>query len=230
LSRSIRYLLILAGGGPSERFGRDKLWIDIQGKPVILHSLSVFLNHPDLCAGMVTLSGNDFEAKKALLKPHLPATMKVVPGGHTRSLSVHDAFRELSPGDSDLIVIHDAARPCLTPDILDRALALAERNHAVITGIPVRDTLKAVDGDRVTGTASRADTVQEQTPLIFRAALLKQAYARPEAEWKDFTDEAQMLESVGIPVYWGMGSPENIKLTYPEDLPLIEAILRGRHP
>ena len=66
------------------------------------------------------------------------------------------------------------------------------------------------------------------TQTRFRAALLKRAYARPEAEWRDLTDEAQMLEAVGIPVYWGLGAPENIKLTYPEDLPLIEAILSAR--
>jgi 2-C-methyl-D-erythritol 4-phosphate cytidylyltransferase len=220
-----RFSFILAGGGTSERFGRDKLWIPIHGRPVLFHSLKMFLGHPGLVSGNVTLSRNDFKSKKALLKKYLPSTFRVIPGGPTRALSVHRAFCELNPADDELVVIHDAARPCVTRDILNRALKLAEKKDAVIVGIPVRDTLKAVAGNRVSGTAPRAGMIQEQTPLIFRASLLRRAYALPRKEWKDLTDEAQMLEGMGLPVSWSMGSVENLKLTYPEDLPLIKAIL-----
>ena len=220
--------LILAGGGSSARFGRDKLWIVIHGKPVVLHALAPFASHPGLRCGVVTLSGDGLDAKGARLATHLPPHFQIIPGGATRSLSVHRAFTALDADEDDLVVIHDAARPCLTLAVLNRLLALADETGAVIAAVPVRDTLKRVDGDRVTGTSSRADKVQEQTPLIFRAALLSEAYARPEAEWKDCTDEAQMLEAMGIPVYWGLGAPENVKLTYPEDLTLIEAVLEAR--
>jgi 2-C-methyl-D-erythritol 4-phosphate cytidylyltransferase len=221
-----KFHLILAGGGSSSRFGRDKLWIEAAGKPIILHALEPFLRHPGLTAGVVTLSGEDFERKAALLIPHLPADFKVIPGGPTRALSVHGAFQALAPADDELVAIHDAARPCLTHEILERLLAMAREKGAAIAAVPVRDTLKSVAGDRVTGTFPREDKVQEQTPLVFRAALLNRAYAHPVSEWKDFTDEAQMLETMGVPVHWGSGAPENFKLTYPEDLPLIEAILR----
>jgi 2-C-methyl-D-erythritol 4-phosphate cytidylyltransferase len=220
--------LILAGGGSSNRFGRDKLWIEIHGKPVLLHALAPFASHPGLLSGVVALSGEGLDAKGARLAPHLPPRFQIIPGGETRSLSVCRAFTALKADEDDLVVIHDAARPCLSPAVLNRLLALAHETGAVIAAVPVRDTLKVVNGDRVTGTSSRTDKVQEQTPLIFRASLLSEAYARPEAEWKDFTDEAQMLEAMGLPVYWGLGAPENLKLTYPEDLPLIEAILMSR--
>lgn len=220
--------LILAGGGASDRFGRDKLWIEVHGKPILLHSLNAYLGHPGLRRGVVTLLGEGLDAKAARLAPHLPTQFQIIPGGPTRSLSVFKAFQALAPAEDDLVVIHDAARPCLTRRVTDRLLDMAEEAGAVIAAVPLRDTLKIVSGDRVTGTAPRADKMQEQTPLIFRAALLQKAYARPESDWKDFSDEAQMLEAMGMPVYWGLGAPENLKLTYPEDLPLIEAVLKSR--
>jgi len=220
--------LILAGGGSASRFGRDKLWIEVAGKPLLLHALGPFLRHPGLRSGVVTLSGEGLEEKAARLAPHLPGGFKIIGGGATRALSVFGAFRTLAPDGDDLVVIHDAARPCLPPPALDRLLDLAREDGAVIAALPVRDTLKSVAGDRVTGTLPRTDKIQEQTPLVFRAALLDKAYARPEAEWRDLTDEAQMLEGMGVPVYWGHGAPENIKLTYPEDLPLIEAVLLSK--
>jgi 2-C-methyl-D-erythritol 4-phosphate cytidylyltransferase len=220
--------LILAGGGSSARFGRDKLWIEAAGRPILLHALEPFLRHPGLQTGVVVLSGDGLEDKAARLAPHLPKGFRILPGGPTRALSVHGAFQALNPADGDLVVIHDAARPCLSGPVLAGLLALAERHPALIAALPVRDTLKTVDGDRVTGTVGRTAKVQEQTPLIFRADLLRRAYARPEAEWRDLTDEAQMLEAMGVPVLWGPGAPENLKLTYPEDLPLIEAVLRSK--
>ena len=225
---SRRFSLILAGGGSSARFGRDKLWIEAAGKPLILHALEPFLRHPGLSAGVVTLSGEGLEEKAARLAPHLPAGFKVIGGGPTRALSVYGAFVALAPADDALVVIHDAARPCLPPTVLDGLLDLTAEHGAAIAAVPVRDTLKRVDGGRVIGTLDRKDTAQEQTPLVFRAGLLRRAYARPEAEWRDLTDEAQMLERMGIPVYWGLGAPENLKLTYPEDLPLIETVLRSK--
>lgn len=225
---SSRFHLILAGGGSSARFGRDKLWIEAAGKPLILHALDPFLRHPGLTAGVVALSGDALSEKAALLAPHLPNSFNVIGGGPTRALSVHRAFRALGPADDELVSIHDAARPCLPAAVLDRLLVLAQEHGAAIAALPVRDTLKSVDGDRVTGTLDRGDKVQEQTPLVFRAVLLRRAYARPEAEWRDFTDEAQMLESMGVPVRWTQGAPENLKLTYPEDLTLIEAILQAK--
>lgn len=228
LNPAAPFHFILAGGGSSARFGRDKLWIEIHGKPVLLHSLAPFAAHPGLLSGVVTLSGEGLDAKAARLAPHLPPRFQIIPGGETRSLSVHRAFAALKADEDDLVVIHDAARPCLTRTVLDRLLSLADETGAVIAAIPARDTLKNVSRDRVTGTLPRTDVVQEQTPLIFRAALLSKAYAKPESEWKDSTDEAQMLEAMGLPVYWGMGAPENIKLTYPEDLTLIVAILKNR--
>ncbi len=227
-NKQVPFHLILAGGGASERFGRDKLWIDVGGSPILLHALRAFLDHPGLLSGVIALSGEDLDAKAARLAPHLPRGIRIIPGGATRSLSVARAFQSLDPPDDDLVAIHDAARPCLARTVLEDVLRLADETGAAITALPVRDTLKTVSGDRVTGTVSRADSVQEQTPLVFRAALLRRAYARPEAEWREYTDEAQMLEALGIPVYWRTGSPENIKLTFPEDLPLIEGILNTR--
>lgn len=227
-NKAVPFHLILAGGGSSSRFGRDKLWIEIHGKPLILHALAPFLSHPGLLSGAAALSGAELEARAARLAPHLPANFRIIPGGETRALSVCRAFRVLNPSKDDLVAVHDAARPCLPASVLDRLLGLAEEVGAVIAAVPLRDTLKMVDGDRVTGTLPRSDKVLEQTPLLFRASLLEKVYARPEGEWRNLTDEAQMFEAMGIPVFWGPGSPENIKLTYPEDLPLIEEILKSR--
>ena len=139
-----------------------------------------------------------------------------VAGGPRRRDSVSNGLDAI--GDVDWVLVHDAARPLVTPSLIDRVVVAASTTDAdgVIPGLPVADTLKRVDGDRVTSTVDRSDLVAVQTPQAFRLAVLREAHAADPAI--DATDDAMLVESIGGTVEVVAGDPNNIKVTYPGDL------------
>jgi 2-C-methyl-D-erythritol 4-phosphate cytidylyltransferase len=150
-----------------------------------------------------------------------PTVAATVTGGETRADSVRAGLAAV-PDDVDVILVHDAARP-LASDALFRAVSDAVRAGAdgVVPGLPVSDTIKRVDGDRVHETVPRDSLVAVQTPQGFRAAALRAAHADGE----DGTDDAALVERAGGTVVVVPGEPTNVKVTAPEDLVLVEAFL-----
>jgi 2-C-methyl-D-erythritol 4-phosphate cytidylyltransferase len=150
----------------------------------------------------------------------------VVEGGEERGDSVKHGLKAVSP-DMDLVIVHDGARPLITPDIIEKAIGEAQEYGAVVVGVPVKDTVKKVESRTliVERSLDRDELWQAQTPQIFKYEIITRAYAKKITA----TDDAKLVEDLGIKVKMVMGSYENIKITTPEDLIVAEAILRSRN-
>ena len=150
-----------------------------------------------------------------------------VPGGDRRRDSVAAGLAQI-PVEDGLVLVHDAARPLLTPDVVQRVIArlLVGDVAGVIPAVPVRDTIKRVERERVVETVERLDLVAVQTPQGFDIQTLRAAHAASAVE---ATDDASMVESIGRSIAIVEGDPMNLKVTYPEDLLLIEALRFGHY-
>jgi 2-C-methyl-D-erythritol 4-phosphate cytidylyltransferase len=148
----------------------------------------------------------------------------LVAGGATRSASVRAAFQALGARGDDLVCIHDAARPLIAPEEIGRVLAAARRTGAATAATPIVDTVKRVESERIVATIDREGLYAAGTPQAFRADLLARAFETG----REATDEAGLLEVLGVPVQAVPVSRWNLKITTPEDLELVEALLRRR--
>ena len=151
-------------------------------------------------------------------------------GGEHRQQSVANALAAVSAGDEDIVLVHDAVRPFVTPEIIDEVIQGAAKYGAAIAGLPAVDTVKQVertaDGALVTATIPRERVVMAQTPQGFQYPVLKKAFDEAAADGFMGTDEASLVERSGHEVAVVMGSPRNIKITTPGDMELAEFYLR----
>ncbi len=206
--------------------GVRKPFLDLWGEPVLLHALRPFLSEPRVVAVVVALSPEDAHMPPTWLAG-LDARVSVIRGGATRSQSVRAAIAALPP-DVDVIAVHDAARPLVTSAVVSRCIDLALQGFGAVAGCAAVDTLKRVDADGlVVETPDRAAFWQAQTPQVFPAATLRAAYADPHAEG---TDDSALVERAAPSVRVRMvdAGPTNMKMTRLEDVPVAEALLRGR--
>ncbi len=212
---------ILLAAGRSERMGgADKLLAPLGGRPLIEHAIAAFAGHPAIDELVVVASEANFAAISALLTQTAPAA-RVVRGGERRRDSVRSGLAALP--SCDYVVVHDGARPLVTRELIDAALAGAEETGAALCAVPVTDTVKRTDeAGLVRSTVSRQGLWLAQTPQAFRVDLLLRAH---EAIDIDATDDAALVELLGEPVRVVMGSTRNLKVTTPADLALAEALL-----
>ena len=153
--------------------------------------------------------------------------VKIVLGGKDREESVYRAALEADP-QTEFLAVQDGARPLVTPELIDAVVTAAFRCNAAAPALPVRDTVKRREGDRVTETLDRASLAAVQTPQVFEASLLKAALQSAGEAGAVLTDDCSAVERLGKIVYLVDGDPENIKITTPLDLVLAEAILEDR--
>lgn len=225
-------LLVAAGRGLRAGAGAPKQYRLLGGTPVIARTLTAALNHPGLDAVQPVIHPGDralYEAAIAQLPQARLARLRApVFGGETRGASVQAGLAALSgdPADS-LVLIHDAARPFLTPALLDRALAAGAKGPAV-PGLAVTDTIKRLGPDgRIDSTVDRASLRSVQTPQVFRLGPIRDAHQRAKKAGRDdFTDDAALLEWLGLAVSVFEGDAGNIKLTTQADFEMAEARLR----
>ncbi len=223
------FSVILAAAGRSSRF-RDKHYkkpfAPLADRAVWLHSAEKFLNRDDVKQLVLLISPEDRETFDAKFSANVAILgIQVVPGGPERADSIAQALEQVR-ADVDFIAVHDAARPCLATEWVDRVFAAAEQAGAAILAIPVAGTLKRVGRDqRVRETVPRADLWEAQTPQVFRRQLLVDAYARRGR--CPATDDAELVERLGHPVKIVPGSPMNLKITTREDLQLAAQALKA---
>jgi 2-C-methyl-D-erythritol 4-phosphate cytidylyltransferase / 2-C-methyl-D-erythritol 2,4-cyclodiphosphate synthase len=221
-------ILVAAGRGLRAGAGGPKQYRSIGGKTVIFRAMAALCEHPDVFAVQPVVNPDDiaiFNEAVASLN-HQPPTN----GGATRQASVHAGLEALAAEKPDIVLIHDAARPFVTPAVISRAIAAAEHTGAAVPAIAVTDTIKQVsDGGDVEATPDRAKLRIAQTPQAFRFDVILDAHRRAARDGRsDFTDDAALAEWAGLTVATFEGDPANMKLTTPEDFVREEARLASQ--
>lgn len=223
----IRVLIPAAGQGT--RFGGSvlKQYLPVCGIAVLAHTIRIFQFHPALAGITVVVIKEDQLFKSSL--GVLASTVETVAGGNTRAQSVRNGLQHIADQHpaTQWVLVHDAARPCLPPECLDRLLEQGiQHKDGAILAFPVGDTLKrAGAAQEIIGTLDRSDLWRAQTPQLFRLAELIQAMDKAEAAGQKLTDEASAIEFAGGHPKLVMGSAVNIKITHPGDLVIAEVWL-----
>lgn len=224
-------LIPAAGSGSRMQDQLPKQYLPLAGKPMIFHTLHTLCNSPRLSGIFVVLAPHDPEWQRHDWSGFSDKLVCFPCGGATRAQSVLNGLKaardEALVGDEDWVLVHDAARPCLTQAQLDRLLdELCDDEVGGLLAIPVADTLKRNNGSgRVACTESRENLWQAQTPQMFRCKLLVEALSM--AGGATMTDDAGAIEALGYQPKLVLGDARNLKITYPQDLALAELMLRN---
>lgn len=206
--------------------GRDKLFIPILGKPILMYCLDAFQCSRYVDSIAVATAPESVLRVNGLASEHgVSKLVSVVPGGRRRQDSVLNALDAL--GEVDIVIVHDGARPFVDDAMISRAVDEARSCGAASAAVPVKDTIKVATPEMTVASTPNRDTLwAAQTPQSFRSAVLREAHSRIS---HDVTDDAAMIEAIGMNVKLFMGSHDNIKVTTPEDVPVAEAIARARY-
>jgi 2-C-methyl-D-erythritol 4-phosphate cytidylyltransferase len=218
-----------AGFGARMKAGLSKQFLPIEGKPVLYYTLSVFESSPFINEIVVVLSREDrkLAEERIFSRFSFKKISSLVDGGSERKDSVYNGLKAVQQ-DTDFVIIHDGCRPFVTDGMIKDSLSAAKETGGAIVAVPLRDTLKKEKQGYIEKTVSREGLWQAQTPQTFRYQLLLQAYQSALKNKLSVTDDAMLLEQMGLPVSMVPGSLFNIKITLPEDLVLAEMILKHR--
>jgi len=231
---SVAALIVAAGRGVRAGDGLPKQYRSLAGRTILARTLETFLRHPKVDMTLVVIHPDDehfYRHTIAQLESH-GASLSAPPahGGETRQDSVHRGLEALAQRAPDLVLVHDAARPFVDTDFIDRAIAAGKASGAAVPGSPVSDTIKVVNEQgKVLLTPDRSTLRAIQTPQAFRFDTLLDAHRRAAAEdLHGFTDDGALIEWVGLPVHVFDGNVRNVKLTHGADVEAAEDRLKGR--
>lgn len=226
--------VIIPAAGTGSRMAQStqnvlpKQYMPLAGKPIISHTIQTFFLHARIASIHVALSEEDMFWRDLPLDPASKLKLHYT-GGESRSETVLNTLLSIQAADDDWVLVHDAARPGLTSDLLDSLLNTLE--HDAVGGLlalPLADTLKKSNAsNQVENTVSRANLWQAQTPQMFRYGMLKKALEifNGTANNGNPTDESEAIEALGLQPTLVQGELRNLKITYPQDLALLEALL-----
>ncbi|OAQ19822.1 2-C-methyl-D-erythritol 4-phosphate cytidylyltransferase [Thermosulfurimonas dismutans] len=224
-----RVAVIIAAAGRGERLGSEipKQFLEVAGKPVLIHTLSIFENHPEISEIVVAVpEGWEERVEELCRKFAIHKVFRVVTGGASRQESVFKAFEALSP-ENKIVLVHDAARPLVPFRVISEVIQAIERFGAAICAVPIRDTVKEVSEDlKVIRTLPRERLYLAQTPQGSWWSWFAEAFSKALTSGGVYTDEASLLEAAGFTVQVVPGSFTNLKITYPEDLILMGELLK----
>ncbi len=221
---------VIVAAGSGKRFGDPhKSFVDLCGRPLVSWSLDAFQSAPSIGEIVLVVGDHTADAGSALLQSNeWPKLRLVVRGGERRQDSVTNGLAATNP-ESDVLVIHDGARPLVTIDLIEAIVSAAAESGACLAAVPVTDTLKEVGpDDLVVRTIPRESVWAAQTPQGFQRRILLEAVDEMRTSDLTFTDEAGLLESLGRAVAIVPSDPANIKVTTPSDLQLAEFLLTIR--
>ena len=220
---------ILVGGGRGVRFGGDrpKQFLELNGTPIIVHTLRQFELSRQIDQVVVVLPALEINCFQSLGdKFDLKKISRVVAGGETRAQSVKSGLAEIE--QAEIVAVHDAVRPLVTHDEIDRVVVAAAESGAAILVAGVSETIKEVENNRVARTVARAHLRRALTPQSFHFEILKRAYEQLdqlESSGVEVADDSFLVERLGVAVSVVEGNARNIKITTPEDLAMAEAFL-----
>ena len=220
---------VIAAAGSSQRMdGVDKLFADINGKPVLAYALEAFQSCGYVDDIIIVAREEKYNDVSDICKAFgIYKASKIIFGGPTRLLSVMNGVFAVSK-KADLIAIHDGARPCVDAGAISRTIESASASHAAAPAIPIISTVKDVRNNIIKETVDRDGLYEIQTPQVFSAALIRAALKNANDKSIDVTDDCYAVELLGVPVRIVEGARANIKLTTSEDFMIAEAILCGR--
>jgi len=223
---------IIPAAGMGKRMGKaiPKQFLTLGDKPILAHTLLVFQHAPEVDEIIPVLSKEDMEGclRDVIERYQITKVKTLVVGGKERQDSVLHGLQKIGK-DTAVVLIHDGVRPFVTPDMIKEAVSLAKQGECIAVGVPIKDTIKEVDDDKIVRrTLERGRLWSIQTPQAFPAKILMSAYEESSRQKRYGTDDATLVERAGGTVRVIMGSYENIKITTPEDLILAEEILRRR--
>jgi 2-C-methyl-D-erythritol 4-phosphate cytidylyltransferase len=220
-------ILVAAGKGARMGAGVDKLFLDVAGRPVVAHTWQRFNNAG--CIGeivVVVRKGREKKFEALAAEFHFQKPFRIVVGGAERQDSVWNGLEALSP-EAEIVAIHDAARPCVSEELIAETVKCAEETGAAVAARPVTDTIKeSAAGQLIERTLDRSKLWSVQTPQTFRVEVIRRALAEVRRRRLVFTDDTAACELIGQPVRLISRIAPNPKVTVPGDLPLVEALLR----
>ncbi|MFA5114089.1 MAG: 2-C-methyl-D-erythritol 4-phosphate cytidylyltransferase [Candidatus Margulisiibacteriota bacterium] len=221
----MKNVAIIVAGGKGKRMGEPKQFLKLGGKPMLAWTVDVFQRTKAINGIILVVAEDQLPLAKRIKADKIIA---IVPGGRERQDSVRNGLAAV-PQATQIVVIHDGARPAVTPDLINNTLKEVRDCGAVIVGVPLKDTIKKVQyhGPKIieSGTVDRSGLWAAQTPQTFTLPIIKKAYGQLR---DNVTDDAMAVEKLGIKVKMVMGSYENLKVTTPEDLRIMAVILKGR--
>lgn len=228
--------VIVVAAGRGERFGgtESKIFAKLDGQPLFLRALQLFVNREDVCQTVLVVGPQDIGQTKSKFGSNIGFMgVKLIGGGENRHESVANGLAEVAD-EAEYVATHDAARVCLVAEWIDKVFQAATKSGAAIPVTPVTATLKRVGPDNIiTDTVSREGLHMAQTPQIFRKDIIIDAYAALKDKGPDAfgdlppTDDAQLVTAAGYQVTAVEGDPRNIKITTKEDLKLATPILKA---
>ena len=221
--------VVIVAGGASTRTGSGELkqlrWV--AGKPMLLHSLQTFMARADVVSVVCVLPSRYAGDPPPWIFQCDVDRLMIAPGGATRSESVANGLDDL-PDEASIVLIHDAARPLVDDDTIDRVIAHVRGGEPAIAALPVTDTIKEVDvSNHIVRTVDRSTLWRAQTPQGFPREVIVRAHREASVSRVSATDDAALCERLGIPVAVVRGSERAMKVTEEEDFERLEAIARA---
>lgn len=219
------YALIVAGGkGTRIKSKIPKQFIELMGKPVLMHTIDAFLSYSPSLQLILVLPADDFETWHRLCDVHrFDRSIVLQSGGETRFQSVRSGLSRIE--GEGLVAIHDGVRPLVSPDIIGASFRLAAVHRSAVAAVRLKESIRMTDQDN-TKAVDRSRFRLIQTPQTFLLSAIRRAYEQKEDA--GFTDDASVAEKSGLVISLFEGSYENLKITTAEDLILAEALLRAR--
>lgn len=219
---------IIVAAGAGKRFGGDtpKQFLEINGKPLVIHTIKRFEDCSDIDEIFLVLSASEIGSFAKLVgKFDLKKISKIITGGATRAESVRNGLLAIDEGQAEIVAVHDGARPLVTVEEISRTIAKARETGAACLVAPVTDTIKEISGGRITKTIDRSNLRRALTPQCFRYEILKKAFRENDIH-EAATDECTLVEKIGVEISIVEGSAKNIKITHPEDFTVAEIFLK----
>ena len=225
MSLTSKHTILIVAGGRGTRMGgpQPKQFLELAGRPVLMHTLEAFDRWDASARFIVVLPEDQIDTWKRLCEAHVFGRIhRVVAGGETRFHSVRNGLGAVA--SDGLIAVHDGVRPLVAPSVIAACFAAAADGGAAVPVVPVVESVREVDADGGSRPVDRTRLRVVQTPQVFRADVLRAAYCLPYDP--RFTDDASVVEASGVAVRLVPGNRENIKLTTPMDLLLAEQLMR----
>ncbi|HYA28792.1 MAG TPA: 2-C-methyl-D-erythritol 4-phosphate cytidylyltransferase [Acidobacteriota bacterium] len=227
----MRVTAIVVAAGAGRRIGGEvsKIYLPIAGRPIVLRTLDKVFSTKSIGEVILVIAAEETKRCEALLRDDSNLRVRsciLQTGGATRQQSAKRGLEKVA-ADTDIVIIHDGARPLVSAVLIDRCVDVAADKGAVVVGLPVRDTIKVVDPDGIIqSTPERRFLWEIQTPQVFQRELIITAHERAVKDGVEVTDDAMVVERMGSPVYVLEGERTNIKITLPEDIWLAEMMIR----